>query len=58
MMLLPPTELNSFAAASQKGGQKCGRGDVFIHGHMFFNLQQNLQQNEGEGYWRMVADSD
>jgi len=32
--------------------------DVLIPGYMFFNLQQNLQQNAGEGYWRMVADSD
>jgi len=26
--------------------------------HLFSNLQQKLQQNEGGRYWRMVADSD
>jgi len=29
-----------------------------MHTHVFFNLQRNLQQNEAEGYWRMVADTD
>ncbi len=40
------------------GRTKAGRGDVFTHADAFFNLQQNLQQNEGERYWRIVADSD
>jgi hypothetical protein len=37
-------------------------GENMLSGHhetrAFFHLQQNLQQNAGEGYWRMVADSD
>ena len=45
-------------APSKKDAPWHAEGYMFTLAHMFFNLQQKLQQNEGEGYWRMVADSD
>ena len=39
------------------GGKKLNLSSVLV-AHVFFNLQQKLQQNQGGRYWRRVEDSD